>query len=587
MMKHLKKKQAIEKKSLLTDSVKSVKPVIIQLCLVITASVLFTVSFPNLLFENGLPFLAWFAYIPVLLVIQKNGLLQCAGWGAIYGCLTYSLFNYWLWTFQPMAGAVVYSIYLIYLAIVFLFLKLASVLYTDKSYLVQWIIFLAYEYLRTRGYVGYPYGITGYSQWRITPLIQIAGITGVWGVCALVTFPSFWLASALKDIKSDAMIFSRQGIREIGISIAAFFRREKISALVWAAALAASFVFGIASFNKDFSNYPSVQIALVQHNTDPWYASRAPTSWQKREAYSKDLENLKRLSDEALASLPKPDLVVWPETAIVPRIYWHSTYREDQDAWLIVRELLEYLSTKDVPFLIGNDDARMDPAKNPNPSERHRVDYNAALLFENGQISAIYRKMHLVPFTEHFPYKRYLPSVYNALLNADTNFWEKGEEETIFSLSGFNFSAPICFEDTFGYLSRNFVRRGADVLVNLTNDAWAKSLPSQNQHLSMAVFRAVENYRPMVRSTVSGQTCAIDPLGRITAQAAPFTESWIKTAVPIVKKDTFYTKYGDYLAFAFVFASVFLLLWGVLWCTMKKLRGDRNNGYAKEDTNCR
>jgi len=547
-----------------------IKTIIIQLGLVITASFLFAGSFPNLLFRNGLPFLAWFAYIPVLLVIQKNGLLQCVGWGAIYGFLTYCIFNYWLWTFHPMAGAVVYTIYLVYMAIVFLLLKLACVFYPEKSYLIQWVIWLAYEYLRTKGFLGYSYGITGYSQWRIIPLIQIASITGVWGICALVTFPSFWLASALKELRLGVAFFSRQGIGEIGSSIAAFFRKEKISAIAWAAALAAAIAFGVTS-TEDFSGYPSVQIAILQHNTDPWEAARAPTSWQKQEAYRKDLQILKRLSDEALASAPKPDLVVWPETAFVPRIYWHSTYRDEQDLWLIVRELLEYLSKKDVPFLIGNDDARMEPAKNPNPNEKYRVDYNAALLFKNGQVSEIYRKLHLVPFTEHFPYEKQFPFVYRTLQNMDTNFWEKGEESVVFSLDSFNFSTPICFEDSFGYLSRNFVRKGADVLVNLTNDAWAKSLPSQNQHLSMAVFRAVENYRPMVRSTVSGQTCAIDPLGRVTAEAAPFTESWIKTAVPLVKKDTFYTQYGDYLAFIFVFTAVILLLLGAVCCIINKL----------------
>ena len=547
-----------------------IKTILIQLGLVITASVLFAGSFPNLLFTGGLPFLAWFVYIPVLLVIQKSGLLQCVGWGAIYGCLSYGIFNYWLWTFHPMAGAVVYTIYLIYMAAVFLLLKLACLFFPARSYLVQWVIWLAYEYLRTRGFLGYAYGITGYSQWRVIPLIQIASITGVWGVCALVTFPSFWLAAALKDLRMDTAFFSRQGILETGACIAAFFRKEKISAVMWAAALAAAIVFGAASL-EDFSGYPSVQIALVQHNTDPWEAARAPALWQKQEAYRKDLQILRRLSDEALASAPKPDLVVWPETAFVPRIYWHSTYRDDQDLWLIVRDLLEYLSTKDVPFLIGNDDARMEPAKNPDLNEKYRVDYNAALLFKNGRISEIYRKLHLVPFTEHFPYKRQFPFVYRTLQNMDTNFWEKGEEIVVFSLDSFAFSTPICFEDSFGYLSRNFVRKGADVLVNITNDAWARSLPSQNQHLSMAVFRAVENYRPMVRSTVSGQTCSIDPLGRFTSEAAPFSESWIKTAVPLVKGSTFYTKYGDYLAFVFVFAAVILLLFGAVWCTINKL----------------
>jgi apolipoprotein N-acyltransferase len=88
----------------------------------------------------------------------------------------------------------------------------------------------------------------------------------------------------------------------------------------------------------------------------------------------------------------------------------------------------------------------------------------------------------------------------------------------------------------------------------------------------MAVFRAVENYRPLVRSTVSGQTCAIDPCGRVTAIAPPFTENWINVEIPLVKKDTLYTLHGDYLALVFTFAAAALLLFRILSCIIKRVR---------------
>jgi apolipoprotein N-acyltransferase len=536
-----------------------VKEIIIRLGLIFLASVLFAASFPNIIFIKGLPFLAWFAYIPILIVIRKNNLLPCAGYGAIYGLIAYSLFNYWLAKFHPLAGTITYSIYLIYLAVVFVFLKLALILFPKRGYLVQWVIWLAYEYLRTKGFLGYSYGITGYSQWNAAPLIQIASVTGVWGVSALVTFPSFWLAEA----------YNHLNLSDLKNSFAAFFRKEKISAVVWGTALLASLIFGFISI-KDFSSYPSASIALIQHNTDPWEASNAPFAGQITQGYRKDLEKLTHLSDKALSSDPKPLLVVWSETAFIPRIYWHTTYRDDQNSWLIVKELLEYLSEKDVPFLIGNDDGRKDSAKNPNAGEKNRVDYNAALLFEKGVNTAAYRKLHLVPFTEHFPYKKQFPSIYKWLEKADTHFWEKGDEETVFSVQGFTFSAPICFEDTFGYLSRRFVNGGAEVLVNISNDAWSNSLPSQYQHLAMAVFRAAENYRPMVRATSSGQTCAIDPNGRVTAMAPPFAEIALNVTVPLVKKTTIYTLYGDYLAIFLTFLSAALLICKAVWCTIKQ-----------------
>jgi apolipoprotein N-acyltransferase len=538
-------------------------------CLALLSALLFAASFPNLLIENGFPLFAWIAYVPVFILIHQVNLGASVFWGALYGYMAYGLFNYWLSVFHPLAGLIVGLIYLVYLAVLFFFLKLADMLFPRRAYLVQWIIWLAYEYLRTRGFLGYSYGITGYSQWRVIPLIQIAGIFGVWGVSALAVFPSTWLAAALREWRVT------EGGKGMLRAIAAFFRKEKITALVWAAALAAALVFGLVS-PQDYSAYPEARIALIQHNTDPWQASKAPTAQQALEEYRTDLRILKRLSDEALASVPKPDMVVWSETAFVPRIYWHETYRDDPASWSLVRELLEYLAAKDVPFVIGNDDARKDPAKNPNPYDDYRVDYNAVMLIEKGKISKIYRKLHLVPFTEHFPYEKQLPWIYRALEQADTHFWERGKEATVFSGPGFTFSTPICFEDTFGYLSRDFARNGAEVIVNLSNDAWSQSLPAQNQHLSMAVFRAVENGRSMVRSTASGQTCAVDPSGRVIALAPPFSEAWITVAIPIVKGDTVYTRCGDFLAKGFTASALFLLLSGGLWCIIKKIKREKN-----------
>ncbi|MCL2440937.1 MAG: apolipoprotein N-acyltransferase [Treponema sp.] len=563
----------------------------VHLGLILLSSLLFTLSFPNPLFTGGVFFLAWFAFVPLLIVIKKSSLLFCAGWGLIYGFMSYFLFNYWLGNFHPLAGTLVYTIYSVYLSLVFVLLKLTGIFFEKRAYLVQWIIWLSYEYLKTTGFLGYPYGVIGYSQWQIIPLIQIAGITGVWGISALVTFPSFWLSEAIskkEDLsqrhKSAEDTEKNKGGKSLYSKLLDFFfvflvpqrlcvnsSRIKVSAIIWLAALIAALFFGFINM-KDFSAYPSAQIALIQHNTDPWQASRAPTPWLRNEAYRKDLNTLSALSDEALVSTPKPQLVVWPETAFIPRIYWHTTHRDDQNSWAIVRDLLSYLSKQDVPFLIGNDDARIEPAINPDENNRHRVDYNAAMLFENGINTAAYRKLHLVPFTEHFPYKKQFPWIYNWLVNQKTTFWEKGREETIFSVNGFTFAAPICFEDTFGYLSRNFVRNGAGLLVNLSNDAWSNSLSAQYQHLTMAVFRTVENNRSMVRSTSSGQTCAIDPNGRIIAMAAPFTETWLNISVPLAEKTTIYTLYGDFLAVLFVILAVILLLSGAFYCTMKKLK---------------
>ena len=221
---------------------------------------------------------------------------------------------------------------------------------------------------------------------------------------------------------------------------------------------------------------------------------------------------------------------------------------------------MEYLSVQDVPFVVGNDDGQLITDENGNSL---RIDYNASILFEKGEMKARYRKTHLVPFTEHFPYKKQLPWMYNLLLNFDTHFWEKGTEYTVFENSGVKFSTPICFEDTFGYLSREFINRGAEVIVNMTNDSWSGSVAAEVQHMMHAVFRAAENRRSVIRSTNGGITCVIDPNGKIIDEIDPFIEGYLTADVPVyTDTETLYTKYGDWFGAASVIISILALLYG-------------------------
>ncbi|GAB4367161.1 MAG: apolipoprotein N-acyltransferase [Spirochaetales bacterium] len=473
--------------------------------------------------------MGYIALTPAFYVASRASWIRAPIYGAFYGFVCYTLFNFWLATFHPLAIFIVPMIYFTYLMLTFPFLRLAVWLFPRYGYIVQVLVWISYEYLRTKGFLGYSYGILGYSQYQYLPLIQIASITGVWGVSFLVVFPSAFLAAGWREGR-----------------VLAFGKAHWKEAILYGVLLVGTLVYGWTQ-QVDYSQARKWKIALIQHNIDPWKGG----VW----AYRTNLDRLIRLSDEALKE--KPELVVWSETAFVPGIDWHIRYREDPDVYDIVQDLLSYLSRQNVPFLFGNDDGRLEKDRY---GIMRRVDYNAAVLFDRRRIQTIYRKTHLVPFTEYFPYERLFPGFYRMLKEADTHFWEPGKEFTVFHAAGVSFSTPICFEDSFGYISREFVRRGAEVIINLTNDSWSGHVAAAMQHMSKAVFRAVENRRSVVRSSNGGMTCIIDPNGKILRILEPYTEGYLVGDVPVyTDTQTLYTELGDWFAWICTGLSVLIL----------------------------
>lgn len=516
----------------------------------------FALPQPNLFTVNGLPVLAYIAFVPIFLLVRFVSWKTVWLCGLFYGIGSYCLFTYWLATFHPLGIFVISLMYGLYLMLTFPLLKAAASLFPKYGWLVQWIVWCAYDYVKTLGFAGFHYGVMAYSHWRWLPMIQSADIVGVWGINALITFPSAWITVVLVDAWR---VTGKTTFRRFFAAVPGAFCRHIVSAGIWAAVLVANLVYGFVA-PVDYSADKKVTVALIQQNSDPWVGGTA--------AYRRDLNTLIRLSDEALAARPDIDFVVWPETAFVPRITWHHRHRYERDKYELVDKLLQYLDSAPVPFVIGNDHGVDGFTREGSYGV---VDYNAVLLFRPGENvippePEVYAKMKLVPFTEYFPFDKQFPTLYQMLLNGDTHMWEPGTEPVVFDIEGLRFSTPICFEDTFGFVGRRFVNAGANAFVNLSNDAWSKSLACQYQHLSMAVFRTIENRVPAVRATATGQTCVIDPNGRIVAMAEPFSETYLVESVP-VREDfqaTVYTVLGDYTGILFAAAAGILILLGII-----------------------
>lgn len=536
---------------------------VIDFSLLVSGIVLFALPQPNFVFTEGLPFLIYIAYVPLFLLAQRLSWKTVWLYGLAYGVGAYCFFTNWLATFHPMGIAVISFLYGIQFALLLPCLKWAHVLFVKYAFLVQWIVWCAYEYLKTQGFAGFHYGLSAYSQWQIAPLIQIASIGGVWALGALLSFTSAWISGVLSPF--FATQFS--SVKFLKFSKSALIQKIcdlRVSIIIWVVVFVASLVYGFV-VQKNYDTYEQKKIILIQTNTDPWQGGTV--------AYTRDLRTLKKLSTVALAEHPDTSFVVWPETAFVPRIRWHYKYRYDRTRFELVQDLLTYINDQSVPFVIGNDDTVQGYTR---LGEYGELSYNAVLLFRPRQNvippePEIYHKNHLVPFTEYFPFEKLFPKIYKLLLNHDTHMWTPGSESNVFSIDEFSFGTPICFEDTFGYITRQYAQKGANIIVNISNDAWSKSLACQNQHLSMAVFRSVETRLPSVRATASGQTCVIDPNGAVVAMLDPFTENYLAGTVPVLLEtpQTVYTKIGDSVGVFFVCLAIFMFVAGII-ITIKK-----------------
>ncbi len=508
----------------------------IDIILLACSSLLFALSFPSFLSERGWFPVAFFSLIPVFVVIHRAGWLRSVLYGVLFGLLSYGLYNFWLLKFHPLTIFIVPPIYSFYFLFLFPILKTADLLFPRHGYILQALIWVCYELIKVQGFLAYPYGILGYSQYLFLPLIGITELTGVWGVSLLVVFPSAFLGHAIK-----------KGFK----SFLPRIKKMRVAAVIYGITFAAVIIYGIFT-TLSLEDSRHWKVALIQHNTDPWKGGNR--------AYEKSLNILMHLSSQAAKE--NPDIIIWSETAFVPAIDWHTRYRTDRIAYGLVKRLRDYLGRQNQPFVIGNDDGQLVRTE---IGQEIRADYNATILFHKDKIIDTYRKLHLVPFTEHFPYRYVFPGIYEWLRNADTHFWEKGKVYTVFEASGVKFSTPICFEDTFGYLCRAFVNHGAEVLVNLTTDSWSNSVACEMQHMSIAVFRAVENRRSVVRATNGGITCVIDPNGRITDRIDPFIEGYLVAQVPVyTERNTFYTRWGDWFAYGVVLISGLALLGGII-----------------------
>ena len=339
------------------------------------------------------------------------------------------------------------------------------------------------EHIRGTWFTGFGWNTLGVSQFRNPAVIQWAAWGGVYAVSAPMVALNAALALTAIDIVPGFGTVRRRLHPELLLGLV-------MASATWigGARMAASERAAASRTKRDTVKVAAVQPAIPQRKK--WTADAVDRIYRELETQTR------------FAELGRPELIVWPETALP------ASLPNDSRSLDFVRDVADR-----TPLLVGSMEAT------PETSPEEPAFSNSVFLFDaDGRIRQVYRKVHLVPFGEYIPFDRHVPLLKRM---APLGFsCRAGREITVFRLPDrpeAAFSSLICFEDTIPSLAREAVGSGARFLVNQTNDAWFDGTVGPLQHLSQCVFRSVENRVDTVRVANTGVTCHIDAAGRIVS----------------------------------------------------------------------
>lgn len=526
--------------------------IISRLLFCIVSAAILSVSFSTF----NLPFLAWAGLIPLFFILDKTSGREAFILSWVCGCLFFLLSMYWL-IHVSLGGWIILSLYQgLYFGIFGIFSSCvvehtSCVKKHDRipfwrqgrrytQYLIIPSAWAILEYLRSHIGGGIGWNLLAYSQYENLHLIQIADITGAYGVSFLIVLVNFTLFSGIKT----AIRYRRRRKTFLASSELSFRQETKATPFFQILTVFLIIIFVTVYGKKRLEKLAGhsgtaevISVSVIQGNIEQLH------KWDK--AYKGHiLAAYRKLTLEAAKD--KPDIIIWPETSL-------PGFPDEEPGLMNYVRLLARKA--DRPLLVGA------PTKAVN-NGRCRSDYNSTLLFSRqGDLIRQHNKLHLVLFGEFIPLSRYLPCLYRVL--PLTGNFIPGSKYTIFRLKApsLSFGTLICFEDIFPGLVRRFAAKGADFLVNMTNDAWFGKTCAVYQHASNSVFRAIENRRPFIRSANTGLSCFIDRLGNIKP-AKPFKQGYETFSVFVYPGSglTFYTRFGDiFILLCFVAAAVFLI----------------------------
>ncbi len=380
-------------------------------------------------------------------------------------------------------------------------------------------VWVSSEFVRSDLFFGFAWTQLSHTQYRYLSLIQIADITGVYGLSFLLALCNYVVA-------------------EILITLRVRMGRRDILVLPWPAfgALVLGYTFTLYYGTLRLRQYPPYATAALQSESVnvALVTAHSPSAqrWQ-RVHYGGNLLNYIDATQQGITSR-QSDLIVWPEFAV-------GFYLDREPA--LQAQIGRLTRRANAPLLLG--------APRTSNSEAGPNYYNTAYFISaNGrlQLQDVYDKIRLLPFAEFRPFS--LPALVSHRHERPSLF-TPGERPTIFSLPKGDFGVMICYEATYPYLARRLVQRGAQFLVNISNDVWLSygGPAAAQQHFAISVFRAVETKRSLARVATAGLSGFVDPAGR-RASLSVATSGVTFGEIAPGRELTLYTRYGDGFAWA-------------------------------------
>jgi apolipoprotein N-acyltransferase len=474
--------------------------------------------------------LAWCGMVPLLVVIIRANPLSVFLLSFACGAAFFlGLFN-WI-RIVPAYTPLHHLLLAVYLGSFFAVFGLVTAVIRRRAGVstALWVapfIWVPLEFLRSNsGFLALPWGLLGHTQYSSLWPLQLASVAGVYGISFLIVMVNAAIAGLFH-------IFLPMAFNRFSRAVDRTERRNiTVFSVTTLCLLVAVLLSGRAVLNRPVDGKP-IKLALVQGNI------RQSEKWDPKNA-SAIMKVYSVLTRKAARTAP--DLIVWPESATPRSIVVDRR---------ILNQVQELAQEAGAHMLIGSSSLQKFNLKRPEKAKY----VNSAFLIEpisGKRPDQRYDKIRLFPFGEYLPYKDRLP--WSAIGVPIIDNYIAGRDFTLFKLSGVRIAVPICWENLFSGMVRKFARNGAQLIINLTNEAWFGDTTAPYQFLAMNVFRAVETGLYVVRCANTGISCIIDPRGRITGRVRDsdgkdvLVSGILSGEVAARDAVTVYYRYGDWL----------------------------------------